>query len=624
MSAADSPPPVPPPGNPPAEAARVRGWFAGLVGCLALAALAGVAALVEQPGAVEAAIAAALSGLGCAAGLARAWRGEVERPLARLARAAEDLAGIAPAADTAPRAAMERALAALREAGAARTRAGRAAENARRAKSAFLTAMSHRIRTPMHGILGLVETHAAGEMSAERRATLRTVRQSAENLLAVVDDLVDYARIDSDSIAVDRRATDAGDLLEQAAVNLAGLAEAKGLALSCFVDPEIVERFKIDPLRVRQVLFNLIGNAIGRTQAGFVHARLSLAGGQLIFAIEDSGAALAPDTIARLLDPSGEPGDGLAAFRAGATGLGLPVCRALAERMGGRIRVQSRESGGAVFALELPAEPAGGGLQPLPAADVLEGRRVRIAGAADPAHAAVAAYLIAAGAAIVGPRDPADLAIALPGAGDFGPPGPKRLRLTTLPPVGPPEEADAGATLLRRSAIVAAAARALDLADEGIEESDPATLPPCEPPARDAARAQGALILAVDDHPVNREVVALQLARLGYLADTAASGAQAWTMWRAERYGLIVTDLHMPDFDGFELARRIRAAEIQEDRPRVPIVALTAATGAENLAACYEAGMDGVLAKPLPFRGLAEAIRRYLPARADVKTSRDA
>jgi CheY-like chemotaxis protein len=509
--------------------------------------------------------------------------------------------------------ALARALDDLRAAADARARAARAAEAARRAKSLFLTAMSHRIRTPMHGILGLVETHAAGEMAPERRATLRTVRQSAENLLAVVDDLMDYARIDADSIAVDRRATDAGDLLEQAAVNLAGLAEAKGLALSCFVDPAIVERFKIDPLRVRQVLFNLIGNAIGQTQMGFVHARLSLAEGRLIFAVEDSGTALSPESAARLLDPAVEAAGGLSALRAGAAGLGLPVCRVLAELMGGRMRVSPRAPGGTVFALELPAEPAGGGLRPLPAPDALKGRRARVLGARGPAHAAVAAYLIAAGASIAGDGDPADLAVALPDAADYGPPGPKRVRLSALPPVAPPNDADAGATLLRRSAIVAAAARALGLADDGMEDIDPASLPPREPPPRETAESQGTMILAVDDHPVNREVVARQLASLGFRADTAVSGEEGWHLWRRGRYGLIVTDLHMPGLDGFDLAKRIRAAEAQEGRKHAPILALTAAAGAEESAACYDAGMDAVLAKPLPLRGLADAMRRHLP-----------
>jgi signal transduction histidine kinase len=549
------------------------------------------------------------AGLFCTAMLRRAWRVEIDEPLARLARAADGLAGATPAPGETPQAALARALAALTAAQSAREASARTAQTARRAKSLFLTAMSHRIRTPMHGILGLVEAHAAGELAAERRATLRTVRQSAENLLAVVDDLMDYARIDADSIAVDRRATDTGDLLEQAAVNLAGLAEAKGLTLSCFVDPDIVERFKIDPLRVRQVLFNLIGNAIGQTQNGYVHVRLSLADGRLIFAVEDSGVALSPETVAMLLDPKGQTADSLGAFRAGAAGLGLPVCRALAERMGGQMRVRVRDPDGTVFALELPAEPAGGGLRPLPSADALKGRRVRVRGAAGPAHATVAAYLIAAGATLVGERDPADLAIALPDAPDFGPPGPKRLRLTALPPVAAPDDADAAATLLRRSAIVAAAARALGLADDGIEDIDPASLPPRDPPARAVAAAQGTLILAVDDHPVNRDVVARQLARLGYCADTAASGAEALRMWRNARYGLVVTDLHMPDLDGFDLAKAIRAAEVQDGRKRAPIVALTAATGAEEVAACYAAGMDGVLAKPLPLRGLAEALR---------------
>jgi signal transduction histidine kinase/CheY-like chemotaxis protein len=547
----------------------------------------------------------------------RAMRGQIDRKLDALAESAAALAALPPPgrdSDTTSR--LAQAIDVLRESRAARHEAKIAAAAAARAKGAFLSAMRHRVRTPLHALLGLIETNAAAGTPAGDRDALRTMRQTAEGLLAVVDDLFDFARIDAEALAVDPRATDAGDLLERVCVNLAGLADAKRLTLSCFVDPEIVERYKIDPLRVRQILFNLIGDAIARTTQHGVHARLSLSDGKLIFAVADSGAGVPQAALAAMLDSRGEP---TASFddagRPGGAGPGLPVCRLLAARLGGRLRASVRDEGGTSFALELPAEPAGGALGASPAGDVLAGRRIAVLGETCPAHAAVAAYLIAAGATLVSDRRDADLCVALPGTHDFGSAPGKRLRLYSVPPDGGADDADVCATLLRRAAIVAGATRALGLAAVPLDEEDPATLPARQPPPRDVAQAQGMLILAVDDHPVSREVMVRQLEHLGYRVDAAASGAQAWAMWRAARYGLVIVELHMPDLDGRELTRRIRSAEIENERTRAPILALSATADTDEFVTCHEAGMDAVLAKPLAWRGLAEAVRRHLVAK---------
>lgn len=521
-------------------------------------------------------------------------RDGVDRPLAELAAQAAVMVGHHPPgrSETAL-ARIGAALDAWRDARTARREAAREAESAQRAKSSFLNAMRHRVRTPLHALLGLVEIDAASRARGLAREGLGDLRRTAESLMAVVDDLIDFARIDTESPGVDLRATDAGDVLERAALNLAGLADAKGLTLSCFVDPEIVERYKIDPLRVRQILFNLIGDAIARTAQGGVHARLSLSDGALIFAVADTGprdGETPPDEVSP----------------------GLPVCRLLAARMGGRLRASANHEGGTTFALELPAEPAGGALGPVPPGNALSGRRVAVLGERGAAHAAVAAYLIAAGAVPVDDRRDADLCVALPGTHDFGTASGKRLRLHTVPPHGGSDDADADETLLRRAAIVAGAARALGIGAASVDEDDPIFHPVRAAPSREVALAQGTLILAVDDHPVTREVLVRQLELAGWRADAAARGQEAWAMWRATAYGLVIAELRLPDLDARDLARRIRAAETETGRMRVPILALSVTADGDEIGSCHDAGMDGVLGKPLAWRRLVEAVRRHL------------
>ncbi len=563
----------------------------------------------------SAALALLLLATGFAGWMARrAMIEDVEKPLGALAAKAGELLLLPPPGrDDDARTRLAAAYAAMGDDAAARARDEQAAAAARRAKSSYLAAMRQRVRTPLHALLGLVEIDAATRARGGSPAGLRDLRRTAENLMAVVDDLIDFARIDAASMSVDLRATDAGDLLERVALNLAGHADAKGLTLSCFVDPEIVERYKIDPLRVRQILFNLIGDAIGRATQGGVHARLSLGDGALIFAVADSGPALPHAAIAALLDLSGTQNRD---FAAPPGSPGLPVCRLLAARIGGRLRATAHADGTTSFVLELPAEPAGGALRPLPPGNALAGYRVAVLGESGPMHAAVAAYLIAAGATLVTDRRDADLCVALPGTHDFGGGAGKRLRLHIAAPLIADDDADAGATILRRAAIVAGAMRALGLASVPQDDEDPVFQTPPAAPSREEALAQGRLILAIDDDPVTRDVLVRRLELSGYRVDAASCGEEAWTMWRAAPYGLIVAELHLSDLDARALAARIRAAEVETARPRTPIVALSATADTDEIETCHAAGMDALLDKPLAWRGLVEAARRHLREKA--------
>ncbi len=563
----------------------------------------------------SAALAVLLLAMGFAGWMTRrAMIDDVETPLGALAAKAGELLSLPPPGrDDDARTRFAAACTAMGNAAAARERDEYATVTARRAKSSYLAAMRQRVRTPLHALLGMVEIDAASRARGGSSMGLRDLRRTAESLLAVIDDLIDFARIDAASMSVDLRATDAGDLLERVALNLAGHADAKGLTLSCFVDPEIVERYKIDPLRVRQVLFNLIGDAIGRATQGGVHARLSLGDGKLIFAVADSGPALPQATVAALLDLSGAPGED---FVPPPGSPGLPVCRLLAARMGGRLRASAHADGTTSFVLELPAEPAGGTLGPLPPSNALAGYRVAVLGESGPAQAAVAAYLIAAGAALVDDRRDADLCVALPKTHEFGGAAGKRLRLHTAAPLIADDDADAGATILRRAAIVAGAMRALGIGDTTQDDEDPVFQTPRVAPSREDALAQGRLILAIDDDPLTREILVRRLELSGYRVDAAPCGEEAWTMWRAAPYGLIVAELHLPDLDARDLAQRIRAAEVESARARTPIVALSATADTDEIETCHAAGMDALLDKPLAWRRLVEAVRRHLREKA--------
>ncbi len=556
-------------------------------------------------------MAALLLAAGFAGAMAhRAMIAGIEKPLTALAAKADEMLALSPSTGTGdPIARLEAACDAIRNAMEVRAREECAAAAARRAKSSYIAAMRHRVRTPLHAILGMAEIDAATRAHDGAAAGLRDLRRTAEGLLAIVDDLIDFATIDAESMSVDLRATDTGDLLERVAVNLAGHADARGLTLSCFVDPEIVERYKIDPLRVRQILFNLIGDAIGRTAQGGVHARLSLAEGTLIFAVADTGPTLPQAALSALADSHGAPNGG---FEARPDSPGLPVCRLLAARMGGHLRATAQAQGGTTFVLELPAEPAGGALQPLPPGNALAGYRVTVLGEGGPAQAAVAAYLIAAGATLVNDRREADLCVALPGTHDFGGGTGRRLRLHTAAAPIADDDAHAGATILRRAAIVAGAMRALGIGGEAQDDEDPVFRTAREAPSREDALAQGKLILAIDADPVSRDLLVRRLELSGYRVDAAPCGEEAWTMWRATAYGLIVAELHLPDLDARDLTKRIRAAEIETARARTPVVALSTAADTGEFESCHAAGMDALLDKPLAWRGLSEAVRRHL------------
>jgi len=491
------------------------------------------------------------------------------------------------------------------------------AEQATTAKSAFLAAMSHEIRTPMNGVLGMLELLERSRLDGAQADTVATIRESATALLRIIDDILDFSKIEAGRMDLEQEPLSLGALVDGVAEVLAPGARRKGLGFLTFVDPAIPPAVLGDPVRLRQLLFNLAGNAVKFTPSGRVVLRADLVdqdGGTAVVAltVSDTGIGMAPDVLERLFEPFTQA-ETSTTRRFGGTGLGLSICRRLATLMGGSIGVDSAPGRGSTFRAVLPlpvsAAPALDALgRPLPAEPDLGGVTVLL-GVADAQErgfltrtleAADAAVLPAPDAATLATRAPqADVAVAEADVlGGAAPPG--------LPVVRWP---------FRRAALVRAVAVA---AGRASPEPEAGPTPPPAPasamvPSLDDAAAQGRLILVAEDNPINRKVIRMQLNALGYAAELTADGAEALQALRTGRHALLLTDCHMPEMDGFDLAARVRALEAAQGGPRLPIVAVTANAVFGEAERFQAAGMDACLSKPLDLGQLAAVLARFLP-----------
>ncbi|CAO3417012.1 DUF3369 domain-containing protein [Azospirillum doebereinerae] len=509
-----------------------------------------------------------------------------------------------------------------------------AAEAANQAKSLFLATMSHEIRTPMNGVQGMLELLEHTALTADQRELVEVVRDSAGSLLTIINDILDFSKIEAGRLDLERVPVSLSAVVEGVADTLAPGAKAKGLSLVTFVDPDLPATVIGDPVRIRQVLFNIAGNAVKFTQSGSVTVTAGLARFEgdrvaIRIAVSDTGIGIPPDVRSRLFHPFTQA-EASTTRRFGGTGLGLSICRRLAELMGGEIGVTSEPGAGSTFWFTFMAglaEEAGG-------AAPLEGVTVLLLAPDEAERGFLARYLNSDGALVVdAPDAETALRTLLPTAAcdalvvasevdtralDGDPRGRVRGRVW----LGRPGEEPPGGVVpvawpLRRAhlvrAVLAAAGRAVP-AEESADRPGGSIRRAARVPTVEEALASGRLILVAEDHPTNRRVIQRQLALLGHAMEMAENGAQALAMWRSRRYALLLTDCQMPEMDGLELARAIRVEEAASGSgSRLPIVAVTANALEGEVQKSLAAGMDDSVSKPVDLGQLRRVIDRFLP-----------
>ena len=512
-----------------------------------------------------------------------------------------------------------------------------------RLKSQFLATMSHEMRTPMNGIVGMADLLLGTDLDSEQTEYAQTVSLCAESLLNLINDTLDFSKIEAGKLTLESIPFDVYQATGSVAEVLAERAESKGIELVIFVDRDTPRTVRGDPARLRQVLLNLVGNAVKFTDRGTVVVRVERvtedAGARrLRFSVRDTGVGIAPEAHAALFEPFVQA-DGTTTRKFGGTGLGLAICKELVEAMGGRIGVESSLGSGSTFefALDLPTVEASVQtdlaqlipanrkaliVDPSPAGTrlleyYLKGWNVRTSLASGGQEALAALYrqaemgspyhLILASSKLPD-MDGMDLAMRIHDDSVL-----RKTRIITVCPFS--QRPDSAALRLAGvRAVLAKPVLATKLAEAVRGALDSANSGPSEAAEQagskisEQTRLQCRVLLA-EDNAVNQELAVRLLAKLGYSADVVENGLDAVERIRNRDYDIVLMDCQMPEMDGYEATAEIR--RLEGEQRRTSIIAMTANAMAGDRERCLDAGMDDYLAKPVQPAALKDALDRW-------------
>ncbi len=514
------------------------------------------------------------------------------------------------------------------------------AETANRAKSTFLSTMSHEIRTPMNGLLGSLELLEQSALLEYQRDFVATMRTSASTLLALISDILDFSKIEANKLELEKLPVCIADLVEDICISEASTALTHGVVLHVFVEPDLPIAVLGDHIRLRQILYNLINNAIkfsgkNPTRPGRVSVQVKIAIShplQIAFSVEDNGIGMNAATQNRLFTPFSQ-GEVSTTRRFGGTGLGLTICRRLVSLMGGKITVSSTLGEGSVFNATIPFVLAA----QQPTYDHVDLSGITCLLLEDDAFEAghLLRYLEHAGAQgqrcrdlteVVNHAEKIEARKVLILFIDEN----KYQRACELP-VGLPEvrislgrrrgvrvresgHVSIDINALRRRTLlqaVAIAAGQQPAEPPNITAADASTRKPGLPPITSQSRDGNPLILVAEDDNVNQKVILQQLAVAGFSGEIAGDGRKALELWQRGDFALVLTDLHMPTMDGYELAKEIR--RIDGPNKHTPIIALTADALRDGMQEIRASGIDAVITKPITISRLRETLETWLP-----------